>query len=129
VEAGLPAVAECGGFLYLHDTLDGAEMAGVIHAAAFGTKKLQRFGYVNLTAERDNLLCRAGESIRAHEFHYYDSEDNGSGFTAAKPSGKRNWPCVHANDTLYAGFPHLYFPANPAFAENFVRKAADYAAL
>ena len=129
VEAGLPTVAECGGFLYLHDTLDGAEMAGVIHAAAFGTKKLQRFGYVNLTAERDNLLCRAGESIRAHEFHYYDSEDNGSGFTAAKPSGKRNWPCVHANDTLYAGFPHLYFPANPAFAENFVRKAADYAAL
>ena len=129
VEAGMPTVAECGGFLYLHDTLDGAEMAGVIHAAAFGTKKLQRFGYVTLTAERDNLLCRAGESIRAHEFHYYDSESNGSTFTAAKPSGKRSWRCVHASDTLYAGFPHLYLPANPAFAENFVRKAANYAAI
>jgi cobyrinic acid a,c-diamide synthase len=126
VEGGLPTVAECGGFLYLHDTLDGAEMAGVIHAAAFATGELQRFGYVNLTAERDNLLCRAGESIRAHEFHYYDSADNGGGFTAAKASGRRSWPCVHATDTLYAGFPHLYFPANPAFAEAFVRKAARY---
>ena len=128
IEGELPTVAECGGFLYLHDTLDGAAMAGVIHAPAFRTEKLQRFGYVNLTAERDNLLCRAGESIRAHEFHYYDSDDNGDGFTAAKPSGKRSWRCVHAGETLYAGFPHLYFPANPAFAENFVRKAAAYAA-
>jgi len=126
IEGGLPTVAECGGFLYLHDTLDGAAMAGVIHAEAFATKKLQRFGYVNLTAERDNLLCRAGESIRAHEFHYYDSTDNGDTFTAVKPSGKRSWPCVHASGTLYAGFPHLYFPANPAFAERFVRKAARY---
>ena len=126
IEGGLPTVAECGGFLYLHHTLDGAEMAGVIHGPAFRTEKLQRFGYVTLTAERDNLLCRAGESIRAHEFHYYDSADNGDGFTAAKPSGKRSWPCVHAGDTLYAGFPHLFFPANPAFAENFVRKAAPY---
>lgn len=127
VEGGLPTVAECGGFLYLHDSLDGAEMAGVIHAEAFATKKLQRFGYVTLTAERDNLLCPKGESIRAHEFHYYDSSDNGDGFTAAKPSG-RKWRCVHASSTLYAGFPHLYFPANPAFAERFVRKAAQYVA-
>lgn len=129
VADGMPTVAECGGFLYLHDTLDGVEMAGVIRAAAFGTKKLQRFGYVTLTAERDNLLCLAGESIRGHEFHYFDSEDNGRDFTAAKPTGKRSWPCVHAGETLYAGFPHLYFPANPAFAENFVRKAASYAAI
>lgn len=128
IEGGLPTVAECGGFLYLHDTLDGAEMAGVIHAPAFRTEKLQRFGYVNLTAGRDNLLCHTGESIRAHEFHYYDSADNGDAFTAVKPSGKRSWPCVHAGETLYAGFPHLFFPANPAFAENFVRKAAGYVA-
>ena len=125
IEGGMPTVAECGGFLYLHDTLDGAYMAGVIHAPAFRTEKLQRFGYVTLTAGRDNLLCRAGESIRAHEFHYYDSADNGADFTASKPSG-RSGPCVHAGRTLYAGFPHLFFPSNPAFAENFVRKAARY---
>ncbi|MBE6990936.1 MAG: cobyrinate a,c-diamide synthase [Ruminococcaceae bacterium] len=129
VWAGLPTVAECGGFLYLHDTLDGAEMAGVLHAAAQTTKKLQTFGYVNLTAKRDNLLCRAGESVRAHEFHYCTSTDNGVDCRAEKPSGRRGWDCVHASDTLWAGFPHLYWPSSPAFAERFVRKAADDVAL
>ena len=124
VQGGLPTIAECGGFLYLHRTLDGAEMAGVIDADAHMTKRLQPFGYVTLTAGRDNLLCRAGETIRAHEFHYAQSGDNGDAFRAEKPNG-RAWDCVHANETLYAGFPHLYFRANPAFAQSFVRACAQ----
>lgn len=120
---GLPTVAECGGFLYLHRTLDGAEMAGVIDADARMTEKLQPFGYVTLTAQKDNLLGCAGESIRAHEFHYAQSVDSGGAFCAQKPNG-RAWRCVHATGTLYAGFPHLYFRANLAFAQNFVRACA-----
>ena len=127
VLGGLPTFAECGGFLYLHKSLDGAPMTGVIDRASFRTDRLQRFGYITLTAGADNLFCRAGESIRAHEFHYYESEDPGSSFRAEKPSGKRGWDCVHASDSLYAGFPHLYLPANPQFAENFAKKAARYA--
>lgn len=123
VLGGLPTIAECGGFLYLHRTLDGAEMAGVLDADAKLTKKLQPFGYVTLTARRDNLLCRAGGQIRAHAFHYAVSTDEGADFDAQKPNG-RAWACVYATDTLYAGFPHLYFRSNPAFAENFVRRAA-----
>ena len=124
VQGGLPVVAECGGFLYLHRTLDGKAMAGVIDADAHMTKKLQPFGYVTLTAGRDNLLCPAGETMRAHEFHYAQSSDNGSAFRAEKPNG-RAWDCVHANETLYAGFPHLYFRANPAAAARFVCACAS----
>ena len=124
VQGGLPVVAECGGVLYLHRTLDGKAMAGVIDADAHMTKKLQPFGYVTLTAGRDNLLCPAGETMRAHEFHYAQSSDNGSAFRAEKPNG-RAWDCVHANETLYAGFPHLYFRANPAAAARFVRACAS----
>ena len=124
VLGGLPTVAECGGFLYLHRTLDGAEMVGAIDADAHLTKKLQPFGYVTLTARRDNLLCRAGEQTRAHEFHYAVSSDAGADFDAFKPNG-RAWACIHANDTLYAGFPHLYFRANPDFAASFVRRSAQ----
>ena len=124
VQGGLPVVAECGGFLYLHRTLDGKAMAGVIDADAHMTKKLQPFGYVTLTAGRDNLLCPAGGAMRAHEFHYAQSSDNGSAFRAEKPNG-RAWDCVHANETLYAGFPHLYFRANPAAAARFVRACAS----
>lgn len=125
VESGLPTLAECGGFLYLHDALDGFPMAQVISAKAYKTEKLQRFGYVTLTAKRDNLLCAAGESIRAHAFHYYESDSCGDAFSAQKPGG-RTWDCVHATQSLFAGFPHLYFPANKAFAERFVRKASEY---
>jgi len=127
VENGLPTIAECGGYLYLHAALDGAPMAGAIPAGAYRTGKLQRFGYAELTAEKDNLLCKAGGKIRAHEFHYYTSDDAPAGFRAQKPSGGEPWAAARATDTLYAGFPHLYFYANPVFAEQFVRKAAAYA--
>lgn len=127
VQGGMPTIAECGGFLYLHDALDGFPMSGVIHASAYKTGKLKRFGYATLCAKADNLLCAAGDSIRTHEFHYYESTDCGEAFIAQKPLSERSWSCVHATDTLYAGFPHLYFDANPVFAENFVRKAIKYA--
>ncbi len=124
---GIPTIAECGSFLYLHDTLDGVSMAGVIHADAYRTEKLKRFGYITLHAKKDNLLCAAGESIRSHEFHYYESTSCGADFIAEKPLSERNWPCVHTTQTMYAGFPHLYLNANSVFAENFVRKAIKYA--
>jgi cobyrinic acid a,c-diamide synthase len=126
INGGLPTVAECGGFLYLHESLDGVPMCGVIPGASFETERLQRFGYITITAERDNVLCDAGASIRAHEFHYWDSDSPGSDFTAQKAGREQAYPCVHATDTLYAGFPHLYFPANPGFAERFAERMNEY---
>ncbi len=118
VTAGLPTIAECGGFMYLTEAIGDWPMAGVLPGGCRDNHKLTRFGYVTLTAKEDNLLCRAGESIRGHEFHHWDASDPGGGFTAEKSSG-RAWACVHASDTLYAGYPHFHFYAAPAFAENF----------
>jgi cobyrinic acid a,c-diamide synthase len=130
VAGGLPTLAECGGYLYLHETLedDGGvpyPMAGVIPGRGFRTSTLQRFGYVTLTAQADNLLCAAGETIPGHEFHYWDSTAEGGDVTATRPNGQ-SWACAAATKTLYAGFPHLYFYGNPAVAENFVKAAAEY---
>ena len=119
VMGGLPCIAECGGFLYLTEKIGSFPMAGALKGACFDTGKLTRFGYVTLTAQKDNLLCRAGEQIPAHEFHHWDAEDPGAGFLAEKPSG-RSWLCAHASDTLYAGFPHFHFYANPTFAVRFL---------
>ena len=117
--AGLPCIAECGGFMYLTEAIGGCPMAGVLPGSCFDTGKLTRFGYVTLTASKDNLLCRAGQSIPAHEFHHWDAEQPGSDFTAEKPSCRR-WTCAVATDTLYAGFPHFHFYANPTFAVRFL---------
>lgn len=118
VEGGMPCIAECGGFMYLTESIGGHAMVGVLSGGCFDAGKLTRFGYVQLTAKRDNLLCRAGESIRGHEFHYWDCTEPGTDFTAERPSGRR-WDCVCATERLYAGFPHFHFEADTAFAVNF----------
>ena len=130
VTEGLPTVAECGGFLYLHSSLTDREgnaylMAGVLPGKCFDTGHLVRFGYIELEENSDYFLPR-GSRIRAHEFHYYDSEDNGADCTATKPTTGRNYPCIHVGENHWYGFPHLYYPSCPAFAERFVEKAVQY---
>ncbi len=125
VGAGIPTVAECGGFLYLQQSLADAQgrdwpMCGTLPGRGFGTGRLRRFGYELLEARDDSLLFRAGERIPAHEFHYWDSTDSGAALTARKPDG-RSWSCGHAAANLYAAFPHLHFGGEFPLAERFVR--------
>lgn len=128
--SGMPVIAECGGFLYLHKTLENGEgkafpMVGLFDANGISGTKLRRFGYVTMTAAEDNLLCEKGVQIRAHEFHHWDSTDCGEGFIAEKKDGRR-WSCCHVSERMYAGFPHLYFYSDIRTAERFVRKCAEY---
>lgn len=124
IQNGMPCIAECGGFMYLHDSIDNHKMAGVIHAECHKTDRLQRFGYMEMTAESDNILCKKGDIIRTREFHYYGSDQCGNGFTARK--GDKEWKCVNTQGNLFAGFPHIHFWANTDFAENFIKSCEEY---
>ena len=129
IRGGMPCLAECGGFLYLHrelEDLDGTfhPMTGVLDARAWRTKKLGRFGYITLSAEKNNGLLRAGEAVRAHEFHYYESENCGEAMQAVKPVTGRSWRCMHASDTLLAGFPHLFYESDPLLPLRFLQRCA-----
>ncbi len=131
VEGGLPCLAECGGFLYLQESLEDADgrpwpMAGVLSGKGFRTERLQRFGYVTLTAREDCMLGKAGEQFPAHEFHYWDTTENGQAFRAEKPSGSRSWPCMVSRGDLLAGFPHLYYYGNPAAAARFLDRCRAF---
>ena len=124
VGSGLPTVAECGGFMYLTETIAGEPMVGLYPGDCFDTGKLTRFGYAALRAEGDSLLFRAGEETRVHELHHWDAEKPGGNLLAVKPSG-RSWRCAYTSPTLYAGFPHLYFPARPDMARRFVQACIE----
>jgi len=212
VDHGLPYLAECGGFMYLHEEMEDMDgrswpVCGCIPGRSYRTKKLGRFGYITLsvrmeeehpletiakdhpakttaesypealaakdsqnentakahqaamTAEncdreqgtfgeteqhemcrglyenqrfRDQYISagwgflRPGETIRAHEFHYFDSTDPGKAYIAQKPIGKRTWDCIHASRQSVAGYPHLYYWSNPDFAARFVSCARKY---
>lgn len=129
VNAGLPTAAECGGFLYLGQSLADAEgkswpMAGVLPGDGVKVGRLVRFGYAEMTAKADSMLFRAGEKLPVHEFHHWDSTANGTAFTARKNENMQ-WECGFANENFYAGFPHLYWAGTP-LPGRFVRAAERY---
>ena len=131
VKSGMPIVAECGGFLYLGKQLAGRDgvfhdMAGVLPGSAENGGKLVRFGYAELKSNKDSMLLKKGESVPVHEFHYWDSTENGHDLSASKTLSGRTWECGFAGDTMYAGFPHLYMAGHPEMAERFVEACRSY---
>ena len=139
-ERGMPILAECGGFRYLQEYLDlpkdkenggRFEMCGVLAGTCRMTERLVRFGYIEIGKKEGRLgpagYLPEGHTIRGHEFHYFDSTDNGEACTARKPGGKRSWDCIVVKEGIMAGYPHLYYRSDPAFAAGFVEKCREFA--
>ena len=139
IKGGMPCLAECGGFMYLHEEMEGMdgnfyEMAGVIPGKVWRTPRLTRFGYITLeqnnTQMTETKFRVLGETdlghSPAHEFHYFDSENCGTTFHASKPGSSRGWDCIHGTDTMLAGFPHLYYYADPRIPQAFLEKCLEY---
>lgn len=122
VQKGMPVLAECGGFLYLQESLETADgkqypMAGVLPGHGYPTGKLSRFGYLELECKKEGGLLKPGETIKGHEFHYWDTTEPGDAFWGRKPVGNTGWNCMVQQGNLLAGFPHLYYPSNPGFVK------------
>lgn len=125
IAEGNPCIAECGGFLYLQEKLEGSDgssypMVGALKGTASRKERLVRFGYVEVTGEKDGAFLRKGEKIRGHEYHYWDSTENGTDCMAVKPDKVRSWKTIHMEGNLFAGFPHLYWSSQPEFIHRFV---------
>ena len=126
----LPIFAECGGFLYLQQSIQDAQgkifpMAGLLSGTATMGNRLCRFGYVTMTAQQDTLCAEKGAVIRAHSFHYADSTENGTAFSVLRPNG-RTWLEVQQQGSILAGFPHWYFPSCPEAAQRFAEQCHRY---
>ncbi len=132
IAGGMPVLAECGGFLYLQETLyagDGAAcaMVGALPGAGSNQGKLVRFGYAEFSGMA--FACPKTLCVRGHEFHYFDSTDNGDAFSARKPVSCVSWHCMKAGSTMLAGFPHLYYYSEPALAIAFAAQCRLYAGI
>jgi cobyrinic acid a,c-diamide synthase len=130
INAGLPVYAECGGFMYLQQSLTDLQgnvykMLGILPGNAKMTGKLQNFGYYKLEALKDNLLCDLGNGINAHFFHYATSDSEGDCFKAVKQGGK-SFLCIVSEGNLFAGYQHLHFWGNPDFAKRFIGACMEY---
>ncbi|MEM0158938.1 MAG: cobyrinate a,c-diamide synthase, partial [Thermoplasmataceae archaeon] len=79
-ESGKPLIAECGGLMYLENSLESNgrkyKMAGVFNGIVRPLGKLV-LGYTKLIALESNFMFRKGEIIYGHEFHRTTIDDSG----------------------------------------------------
>ena len=141
IDDGIPSLAECGGFMYLHNEItdpngDSYKMVGSIDGHCFYTGHLVRFGYMYIeglntslskeeNTESQDELVESLVGMKGHEFHYYDSSSNGENFVASKPNMDKKWNCVVSKNNGIWGFPHFYYNSNPEFIYVFIRRMKE----
>ena len=132
-EEGMPILGECGGYLYLLEELEGEDgnmypMAGVFSGSGKREERLRHFGYVTVQTGADSSYLKKGQQIRGHEFHYWhcQKDETEGAMEARKPLGGKKWPAMRIKHQVTAGFPHLYYPSLPEFAERFARACMEY---
>lgn len=122
--SGKPVFAECGGFMYLCETLSTAgqnfPMAGVIPARTVMERRLQAIGYREVVTLRDTALGPAGTRVRGHEFRYSRLEGDLPVEQTAFTAGAQ--PLGYAQDGVLASYVHLHFGSNPVAAQRFVHQ-------
>ena len=132
-DGGMPIYAECGGLMYLGETLvlDAPyPMAGILPITFGFSKKPQGHGYTVITVDAENPYYPVGTQLRGHEFHYSQVLDWKGGtqdmvFSMQKGRGvvnKRDGICYK---NVLATYTHVHSLGTPQWAEALVRIARD----
>jgi len=122
IDGGLPVWAECGGLLWLSQSLDGHRLCGAIPATATLGSRVT-VGYRTATVRHSSPIGRAGDVLRGHEHHYSSIEPSGAALELVGRAGTRleGW----ASPTLIATYLHLHLGGDPTSAERFMACAAS----
>jgi cobyrinic acid a,c-diamide synthase len=143
---GLPTLAECGGFMFLTESITDRQggtfgMVGLVPAAVKMQSRLAALGYREILGSKDSILLAKGEKIRGHEFHYStmtyreqvgsaDVSDAAShayevtGSHGSRPHGSK--PEGYCSKSLLAAYTHVHFASNPGAAKRFISICAKY---
>lgn len=131
IERGIPTLAECGGFMYLTDSIETTqkkkyEMVGVIPGRVQMQSKLAALGYREISGQKDNFILE-NLSARGHEFHYSTfqaaHEDVPYAYETKGMRGVSKEGYLLQN--LVAGYTHFHFASCPEMVENWIRKCRE----
>jgi len=127
-EEGNPIYGECGGLMYLTNSINGREMCGIFKYESEMTKNVQGLSYVIAETQKDNPITKEGEIFRGHEFHYSKVSINGKpefAFKILRGRGiKGELDGLMSKNTI-ASYLHTHTAACPQFASNFTQSAGD----
>jgi cobyrinic acid a,c-diamide synthase len=120
--AGRPVLAECGGLLYLLDSLDGDAMCGVLAGRGEMAGGLT-IGYREARAATATPWLNAETEVRGHEFHHASVRAPGTAAWELSAGGITRTEGIVAG-SVQASFLHVHWAAYSEIASRFVRAAA-----
>lgn len=134
-ESGRPVYAECGGFLYLLESMEGPHgrtfnMCGVYPFRARMNDRFAALGYRSIQTLLDSPLGPVGTAFKGHEFHYsslYEQPDTDvqrAAYMVEKRKGPGFIPEGWLSGNTLASYIHVHFGSNPEIARNFVAACA-----
>jgi cobyrinic acid a,c-diamide synthase len=130
IEKGLPTLAECGGFMFLTDSIETTknetyEMVGVIPGTVRMQTKLAALGYREVTGAKGNFLFSGNIKAKGHEFHYSTFhpktiKNNKHAYVTKGMRGTKQEGYMQGN--LVAGYTHFHFGSCPKMVENWIQQ-------
>jgi cobyrinic acid a,c-diamide synthase len=132
-DRGLPVYAECGGLMYLGESLvldKPYAMAGVLPLVFGFSKKPQGHGYTIATVDKKNPFYDIGTVLKGHEFHYsrvieWRGEERDMAFSMTKGRGiidQRDGICYK---NVLATYVHIHAMGTPHWAKSIIRIASE----
>ncbi|WP_156289600.1 cobyrinate a,c-diamide synthase [Oceanobacillus salinisoli] len=135
IENGLPTLAECGGFMYLTESIETTEkikheMIGIISGEIQMQFTLQSLGYREVMGVNGNFLLR-NNLAKGHEFHYstyYRADDDVPyAYEVKGMRGKyKEGSLIH---NVVAGYTHIHFASCPSVIRNWIDKCLEMKAM
>lgn len=138
IEGDLPVYAECGGLLYLGETLlvEGVHypMVGALPLGFVMEKRPQAHGYTILEVSRENPYYPVGDVLKGHEFHYSrplitDATRISTVFKVTRGRGLDGFQDGLVKKNLLATYTHIHAAGNPFWGRNFLRAALAFRRL
>ena len=130
VRCGLPVYAECGGLMYLGQSLSDLEgvhypMVGAIPVVSSMVGRQLHLGYREVESCTDSPLLRKGQRVRGHEFHWSVLEHPGDPAQAVyRVVDQDNRPEGFQSGSVWASYIHIHLGSDPALAKKFVDTCA-----
>jgi cobyrinic acid a,c-diamide synthase len=137
IKEGMPVYAECGGLMYLSESIKGFEgkafpMVSAVPLKVQMDRKHLTLRYVEIKTTAKTLLGPVGTTARGHEFHYSRIASNryqGKPLYRGINSAGEKFTEGFANKNLLASYSHLHFKSNPLIPAYFVQACLDYSLL
>jgi len=134
-ENGLPIYAECGGLMYLGESLVLNEtkypMTGLLPIVFGLSSRPQGHGYTVISVQRENLFFDKGAEIKGHEFHYsyileWKGDESDLAFDMRRGTGLKNRQDGICYKNILAAYTHVHALGTPSWAHAMIRNAQKY---